>query len=328
LYKKISILIITFFCLSLSASELDSLLKKAKELESLGDFKNAMLYYKKAALLNKDEKQNEPILEYGKNQVDSYEDNETNNEIKKIIFGNFDVKPYKMNYLLPVIYDAKKKIDRNQAETKFQISFKKKLAQNLFGLNEKIYLGYTQTSYWQTFEDSTPFRETNYAPEIFAQFPYINEKSPLKAYSIGLLHESNGRNKEFSRSWNRIYLNGVFQYKGFFITPRAWYRLPEREKRNALDANGDDNPDIYDYLGYGDLSISYPYKKQLFTILLRNNLKLNGNNKGAIQFDWTFPFPWVEDLYGYLQIFSGYGESLIDYDKRNDKIGLGFAITK
>ncbi len=342
---KLILAIIAFLSLSLYADDISKIYKQAQQYEQNGDIKKAMLLYKKAAYLSlkpqkievslKNNKTNlikskkdKSILKFGKNSIENYENNTTNNTLKQIIFSKFDVKPYKMNYLLPVTYDNVSHANRRNTETKFQISFKKSLAKNLLGLDDELFLGYTQTSWWQTSEKSSPFRETNYEPELFMLFPYIHANSALKAYKLGILHQSNGQGKELSRSWNRIYLTGIFQAKGVFIIPRVWYRLPEHTKKDINDTSGDDNPDIYDYLGYGDLKISYPYKKNLFSLLLRNNLKFNSRNRGAVEFDWTFPLPWVSDTFGYLQIFSGYGESLIDYNKRNDRIGLGFSITR
>jgi len=337
--------IIAFLSLSLYADDISEIYKQAQLYERNGDIKKAMLLYKKAASLSlkpqkleissKNNKMNSKkvensnnLLNFGKNSIVNYKNNSTNDTLKQIIFSTFDVKPYKMNYLLPITYDNVSHADRKNTETKFQISFKKRLTKNLLGLDDELFLGYTQTSLWQTSKKSAPFRETNYEPELFMLFPYTYSDSALKAYKLGILHQSNGKGKELSRSWNRIYLTGIFQTKGIFIIPRVWYRLPEQAKKDINDTSGDDNPDIYDYLGYGDLTISYPYKKNLFSLLLRNNLKFNGNNRGAIEFDWTFPLPWARYTFGYLQIFSGYGESLIDYNKRNDRIGLGFSLTR
>ncbi len=342
---KLILIIITLFNLTLCADDISSIYKKAEIYEKNGNYKKAMLLYKKAAKLSlkpqklevslksdekkyKDIKNDKTLVKFGKNDIASYDNSSTNHSIEQIIFSLFDAKPYHMNYLLPVTYDSIYHKGRKSTETKFQISFKKSLAKNLLGLGDELFLGYSQTSWWQTSEKSSPFRETNYAPELFMFFPYTHEKSSLKAYTIGILHQSNGQGKELSRSWNRIYMSGVFQTKGVFIIPRVWYRIPEHTKKDINDTSGDDNPDIYDYMGYGDLKISYPYKKHLFTLLLRDNLKFNSKNKGAIQFDWTFPLPWISDTFGYLQIFSGYGESLIDYNKRNNRIGLGFSISR
>ena len=339
---KLILTIIAFLSLSLCAGDISKIYKQAEKYEQKGDIKKAMFLYKKAASLSikpqklqtslkkpsENKQASKDLIKFGKNYIKDYKLSTTNQTLKQIIFSTFDVKPYKMNYLLPVTYDNVSHAGRKSIETKFQISFKKILAKNLFGLDEELFLGYTQTSWWQTSEKSSPFRETNYEPELFMLFPYTHSNSALKAYTLGLLHQSNGQGGTTSRSWNRIYLNGIFQKNGVFVIPRVWYRIPEHKKRNINDSSGDDNPDIYKYLGYGDLKISYPYKKNLFSLLLRNNFKFNNKNRGAVQFNWTFPLPWASDTFGYLQIFSGYGESLIDYNKRNDKIGLGFSITR
>lgn len=326
--KKLTIVIISLLSTILFANEAKDTLEMAKVYEKNGDTKNAMLLYKKAALILSEPSQepikNDNIVSYGNNSIESYKDDKTDETVEQIIYSSFDIEAYRMNYLLPVTYDSKNHIqhdgnsDRKSIETKFQISFKKNMSNNLLGLNEKLYLAYTQTSWWQTAADSSPFRETNYEPEIFIDFPYEMEQSALKLYRVGLVHQSNGRLSE-SRSWNRLYLSGIFQYSGIFFQPRVWYRFKEDKKTSPTDTNGDDNPDILDYLGYGDITISYPYKKHLFSSVIR---------KKSIKIDWTFPIFGLSDVYGYVQVFSGYGESLIDYNEKVNKIGLGFSITR
>jgi len=332
----ISKLIITLTIATfLLASSQQEDIKKAKEYEKIGDIKNAMIWYKKVALNSIHiipqqtiKNKSRDIIKFGKNNISSYGDIKTDNTISQIIYSTFDVKPYKVNYLLPATYNKITHIDRDNFETKFQLSLKKNISQNLLGLGEKYFFAYTQISWWQTASASSPFRETNYEPEAYILFPNNTEKSSLKAYKVGLIHQSNGRSGLSSRSWNRVYLSSIFQYNGIFITPRAWYRFKENQKTDPTQAQGDDNPDISAYLGYGDLKLSYPYKGNLVSVLLRNNLNFNGKNRGAIQIDWTFPLPFVNDLFGYLQVFSGYAESLIDYNKRNDKIGIGFSLSR
>ncbi len=311
----------------LFASSVEELYNKAAFYEQRGDIKKALEFYKKVAtvsLKKSIDKKEDKFADIKKTVLDSYSDKETKESVAQILDEKFGVQPYKMNYILPATYDFTKQSDRKQFETKFQISFKKKIASNLFGFDERYYLSYTQISFWQTAEKSSPFRESNYEPEAFVIFPYKNN-SPLKAYKIALVHQSNGQSGSVSRSWNRVYLQAFFQDFGAFISPRVWYRIPEHKKTDPSDTSGDDNPDIYKYLGYGDLTISYPYKKHLFSVLLRNNF--NSPNRGAVQFDWTFPI-LNNKAFGYIQLFSGYGESLIDYNRHNDKIGIGFAITR
>lgn len=338
--------IITLFILlftTLYSQDIDAdLLKKAKAFENNQNYKEAMQIYKQIALKQypKQEevsiKKEEKVVDIKPNKfekikkrfyrehIERTDDKQTSNTLEQMIISDFGLYPYKTNYLLPITYDTKQKDGRDQYETKFQFSIEKPLFYNAFGLKETISFGYTQKSYWQTAKDSSPFRESNYQPEIFVTFPYGNKQSSLKAYKVSLLHESNGQDKEDSRSWNRIYLESYFQFTNLLFVPRIWYRIPESE-------SSDDNKDIEKYLGYGDITLIYPYKKHTFELKLRNNLRLNEENKGSAEFNWTFPLPDFLNFansFGYLQIFSGYGDSLIDYDEEINKIGFGIAFSR
>ena len=326
--KKIFIVIVALFSTIMLASDATDTLDLAKMYEKDGNIKKAMLLYKKAAFMvvetQDDYIKDTNIVSFGKNSIKSYDNDETDETIKQIIYSVFDIEAYRMNYLLPVTYDSgnHSKHDghssRKSVETKFQLSFRKTLLEDILGLNNKLYVAYTQTSWWQTSAPSSPFRETVYEPEIFLDILYDNTQSVLKSYRVGLVHQSNGRFFK-SRSWNRVYLSGLFQYSGIFFEPRVWYRFKEHKKTDINDVKGDDNPDILHYLGYGDLTIKYPYKQYLFSTILKRK---------SIQLDWTFPIFGLKDVYGYLQVFSGYGESLVDYNEKVKKIGLGFAITR
>ncbi len=327
--KKYLLLLLSTLCF---AENINILYLDAQKLEQEGNYKEAMLLYKKAANLNipKEDTNSSRTEEsfttlkkaYYENQIDKVEDKETNENIKQSITKSFELYPYKMNYILPATYDFNKSDDRQQFETLYQISIEKPISYNYFGLNEFISASYTQKSFWQTGKKSFPFRETNYEPELFVLFPY-NDNSMLKSYKFAFNHSSNGRDKELSRSWNRLYLEGTFQLSELFIVPKVWYRIPEKEE--------DDNSDIQDYYGYGDLAFIYPYEKHQFELILRDNLQFNDKNKGSAEFNWTFPLPrllYSTNTYGLFQLFSGYGNSLIDYDRETNRIGLGIALSK
>lgn len=334
--KPIILFIFALTCLY--ANKSIELYKQAQEYEKKGDFKNAMILYKQAFelsnssddyLVDKSKNNEYKVQTFTKLKTDFYEDlinktedKETNKAVKQILTKSFGLYPYKMNYLLPVTFDDNRKDDRDRFETKFQFSIEKPISYNFLGLDESISFAYTQKSFWQTNVDSAPFRETNYEPEIFVQFPYKNSET-LKGYKIALNHQSNGRNNENSRSWNRIYLESYLQLSKLFVIPRVWYRIPEK--------TDDDNPDINNYYGYGDLKLIYPYKEHVFEVMVRNNMKFNSENKGAMQLDWTFPLPNFissSNSYGFIQMFSGYGDSLIDYDKKINKVGFGIALSR
>jgi len=266
-------------------------------------------------------------------------------ELDKIVNKDFGIMPYHANYILPISYSTKKynkhysnvqnpneTYDSN-VESEFQLSIQKNLSYNLFGFNEYITLAYTQHVWWQLYTDSAPFRETNYTPEIFVTVPTsyeFDKLSNLKALRFGYRHQSNGQGGYRSRSWDRLFLASFWQWDNLFLKLEGWYRIPESNKGEEfydgsnINAKGDDNPNIEDYLGYGDIHIKYLYGSHQFGLMLRNNLKFD-NNRGAVELDWSAPLGDTKNTYWYLKAFNGYGESLIDYDKNTTKISFGFS---
>jgi phospholipase A1 len=243
----------------------------------------------------------------------------------------FVITPHKPNYVLPVAYKkpntrpyqnmAEESIDT--IEMKFQLSYKIQLFERQLKKYGNLYVAYTNQSYWQAYNsnNSSPFRETNHEPEAF--FSIATNRKILgfrnRLIAIGINHQSNGRSGDLSRSWNRIYASFIFEKSNLYFSIKPWYRIPESNAK-------DDNPDINDYMGYGEFRAFYKKRQQLFGLLLRNNLDLSAN-KGAVQLDWSFPLPGSDRVKGYLQYFNGYGESLIDYNASSNRIGLGFLLT-
>ncbi|MCG8434900.1 MAG: phospholipase A [Gammaproteobacteria bacterium] len=253
-------------------------------------------------------------------------------EIARSRRSKFSLTPYRLNYLLPFAYNTSPNEpafqllrpgdDMDRAEAKFQISLEFDIKRSIFSSNYDLYFGYTQLAWWQVFNQSAskPFRETNYEPEIGLRINPQNKKLlglNFRQARFGIVHQSNGRGDPLSRSWNRIY--GIFILdKGNFVTVfRPWYRIPN-------STSGDENPDITDFLGYFEWYAFYKWKRQTFGFMLRNNLKAGGN-RGAVQFDWSYPLN--DKLKFYLQYFNGYGESLIDYNDSTHRVGIGIMLS-
>jgi phospholipase A1 len=203
-------------------------------------------------------------------------------------------------------------------EIKFQLSLKTKLADNLIGDNVDLWAAYTQQSNWQAYNtiESEPFRETNYAPEIFAS---VRTGLDLLGWrwqmvNLGFVHQSNGRADPLSRSWNRVYAAFGFERENLRLLVRPWWEIAK---------SSEDNPDIDDYMGWGDIRLDWTYGDHDFGLMGR---WAPGERRGAMQFDWHYPL--YGDLKAYLQVFSGYGETLIDYNHRQTTIGLGISLVQ
>jgi phospholipase A1/A2 len=247
----------------------------------------------------------------------------------------FPIRPHRPNYLLPVAYNSTLHQDTaldlepdaraQRTEAKFQISFKVKVWPDILGKGMDLWFAYTQLAFWQLYNGafSSPFRETNYEPELLLNFRTDYALLGLRGrmINVGLDHQSNGRSEPLSRSWNRIVGNLGFEKDQFNLLLKTWYRIPETEK-------DDDNPDILKYLGYGEVWGTYYWHGHRFGLMVRNNLRARGN-KGAVQCDWSFPLPFMENdrFSGYIQYFNGYGESLLDYNVGVNRMGIGLMLT-
>ncbi|EAI4441601.1 MULTISPECIES: phospholipase A [Campylobacter] len=310
-----------------SALANEDLFNQALEYENQGKYKKAMQIYKSLALK---EKQKEASLEKSFNfeqntsKEKKLDDINPKNEALANYLGTeksynpFGISTHNLSYFMPVSYSFSKR-DYKSTETKFQVSLKKTLFENLLGLNESYNIGYTQISWWQLYKHSAPFRETNYLPEFFINFPISGYGAfeNLKDIRIGLLHESNGQNDPKSRSWNRIYLSNAWFFGDFMFIPRVWLRIPEKSSE-------DDNPDIEKYLGNFDINLAYTQDDYFINILWRNNLNF-ANNRGAVEISGAYKIS-NNGLYIYTQYFNGYGESLIEYNKSSSRLSSGILL--
>lgn len=250
--------------------------------------------------------------------------------------GVFNFRAYKPVYLFPVFWASAPNTEPHSPsrgpatgmepieamEAKFQISFKTKAVENLFGDNGDLWMAYTQSSRWQVYsrDASRPFRETDYEPEVMLAFrtgySLLGWKGRLAA--VGINHQSNGRSDPLSRSWNRVMFNVGLDREGWALNLRPWIRVPER-------GNSDDNPDISDYMGRADATLVRTFGNgQQLSLMLRHSLRGGDRAHGAVQFDWAFPL--LSSFRGHLQVFDGYGESLIDYNHRSTYVGLGISL--
>ena len=255
----------------------------------------------------------------------------------------YDIRFYNANYLLfgrysdnvnnspfsPLVQaSGREQLDLNSTEAKFQISFKARVwtsDDRRWGL----WAAYTQQSQWQLYngDTSAPFRDNNYMPELFVSYrPDVDLGGGFnwKLLNVGYNHQSNGRsdllangtNNGLSRSWDRLFAEFGVEREDLALFGTVWYRLPESSTK-------DDNPDITDYYGYGKLSALYRWRGNTFSGSVRGNLR---TGKGAVEAGWFSP-PLLGPLRGYVQVFSGYGESLIDYNWNQTTIGVGVALS-
>lgn len=248
--------------------------------------------------------------------------------------GTFSLRAYRPVYVLPWVGTSDvnhtpssptRPIAESQglstSELEFQVSWKTKAWQGVFGDHGDLWLAYTQSSRWQVFnaESSRPFRETNYEPEVLLVFPtnYNLGGWTGRMLAVGINHESNGRDEPRSRSWNRVTATVAFDRPGWTLSVRPWWRVAE-------DLEDDDNPDIEDYMGRADIRVIRRVRHHELSVMARHTLRDGDRSRGAVQLDWAFPIRG--NLRGHVELFHGYGESLIDYNFSTTRLGLGFSL--
>lgn len=248
--------------------------------------------------------------------------------------GTFLITPYKPVYFTAGRYSTNPngrptsenpqyslpfRVNYNNYESKFQLSFKTKIVQGLFKGNGDIWVAYTQRAHWQLYNTklSRPFRELNYEPEVILNFAsHIPVAGFItRMYGVSFTHQSNGRSLPLSRSWNRIIFHVAWERKNWGVILRPWIRIADEE---------DENPAIQNYIGRGELVVVRNIGKQQVSLVGTHSLRSGNQNKGGIQVNWVLPV-W-KNLKGQLQLSDGYGETLLDYNHRQATIGVSVSL--
>lgn len=219
---------------------------------------------------------------------------------------------------------------RGPTNARFQVSMKFRLfnPDTKTPFLEKLYLSYSQTSIWNLSATSKPFYDSSYRPSLFflddaiSQWPFAGSRLGFQA---GLEHESNGKDEAESRSINIAFVKPTFTLPltgNYFVSyaPKVYGYLDR-----------DDNPDIAEYRGYADhiLKVGETDGWQFASTIRK------GTRSGVYSYllDASYPLrrPTLGNLGGYLhvQYFNGYGESLLDYNRRfPPQFRIGLMITR
>lgn len=216
-------------------------------------------------------------------------------------------------------------------EMRIGLSVRTKLAQGMLTGNDpqrkdSLWFAYSQQSTWQLFNGdiSRPFRTTDHEPEMMYVYP-TDVKLPggwrWRYLGLGVVHQSNGQSLPLSRSWNRTYLMaGAELDDRFQITGRIWQRWHE-------SAEDDDNPDIANYIGRAEVTGRWNFNREnTFGMTVRNNLRDSG--RGSIRLEWLRAIgdPVTSNLRFHTQIFHGYGDTLIEYNRKRTVLSIGLSL--
>lgn len=225
---------------------------------------------------------------------------------------------HKDNYFITGV-PTNNAINSNTANAKYQISFKQMITRNSLPWHTHLFLTYSQKAFWDIYKESFPFRELNFNPTLGLSKAIFDKNDKLMGIAgLTYEHESNGRDSIFSRAWNRINLEYAMRI-GNRTTAKAKVWVPFLFKKG--------NPDILDFVGLGQLDLSYEIKPDQFYVelMLRKGLKwgFEGVFRPRIYYN---PFKNRSNQYFMLEWYVGQAESLIAYKEFRSIVRIGYVI--
>jgi phospholipase A1 len=131
-----------------------------------------------------------------------------------------------------------------------------------------------------------------------------------------LEHESNGKDGEASRSWNKIsFGSNLLLSKYMDVQLKTW--IPIVDSQN--------NRDILRYSGLVQGAVSYWTGDRRFNATMLATWRSRSFSFNT-QWELSFKINNNENQYLCLQYYNGYGENLLDYNRFRSVLRFGFVI--
>lgn len=203
------------------------------------------------------------------------------------------------------------------SDVKFQVSISQRLTKSTLPFNTYLFLFYNQKVFWNVFENSMPVHDFNFNPGIGVSKLLIAKDRVIGKASLLIEHESNGRDNDNSRSWNKISLCGsIYISPQFMIHAKYWIPI----------VDGQHNRDILRYCGIfqNGLQVMSNDKKYGMAITLVKRQGWNLNFNTIVELNYRL-FK-KDNQYMFLQYYNGYGDNLLDYNKFHSRLRFGIVI--
>ncbi len=220
---------------------------------------------------------------------------------------------YKDNYFTVGTQPFVKPTSTN-SDVKFQLSFMFRLTEATLPWKSYLFLMYTQKTFWNVFQESLPMRDINFNPGLGWAKPFFSKDRYMGKLTLLIEHESNGRDGDASRSWNKSSLCGsTIIDEWLMVHAKFWIPI----------IDGGNNKDILRYCGIyqGGLMVTTPNKEWSWglTWVKRQGWNLNFNTIWEVS--WRVSDKMNLNLYA--QYYNGYGENLIDYKQFHSRLRVG-----
>lgn len=223
---------------------------------------------------------------------------------------------YKDNYFIFGTAVGQKPTEKN-TNVKFQISVAQRLTKSTLPWGSYLYLFYTQKCFWNVCEESFPMTDLNFNPGIGLAKPLFVKDRFIGKLMMVVEHESNGRDGDESRSWNRItFGTNIMIDPNFMVYGKVWIPI----------VDGENNRDILDYCGIYQIgtSVMSPNRKFGASVNLVKRRGWNLSYNTIIEFSYRFNNN--QNQYLFMQYYNGYGEGLLDYNKFHTELRVGIVI--
>lgn len=233
---------------------------------------------------------------------------------------DFDNQPYfglyKDNYFIfgPPIG---RRADSKNTNVKFQISIAQRLTKSVLPWGSYLYLFYSQKVFWNVLENSMPMTDLNFNPGIGLAKPIFIRDRYIGKVSFVIEHESNGRDGDESRSWNKVSLGAnIMIDPNLMVHGKFWIPI----------VDGMNNKDILDYSGIYQMGMQ----------AMSNDRRFNASVTMVKRKGWNLNYNVILELgmrlwknaneYLFMQYYNGYGEGLLDYKVYKTQLRIGIQI--
>lgn len=259
-----------------------------------------------------------PLSPSGRSQLLKVENQE---EFVDSIKHELDYGPYfglyKDNYFVVGTSIGNEWPSKTNSDVKFQISIAQRLTRATLPWNTYLYLFFSEKVLWNVFEKSMPMRDLNFNPGIGWSKPFFIKDRYVGKMTLILEHESNGRDGDASRSWNKVSLSGsVLVSEWLMVHSKFWIPI----------VDSDNNRDILRYSGIWQSGFEVSLKERKFifgaTFVKRRGWNLNFNS--ILEFSWRIHKK--SNQYFFVQYYNGYGECLLDYNQFHSRLRAGIVI--
>lgn len=234
---------------------------------------------------------------------------------------DYDSRPffslYKDNYFTVGTSLGEGMPTATNSDVKFQVSISQRITRSNLPFHTYAFLFYTQKCMWNVFQNSMPMRDLNFNPGLGISKLVISKGQLIGKLTFLIEHESNGRDRLASRSWNKVSLSGsVFLDPNLMVHGKFWIPI----------VDGANNRDILRYSGIMQTGIQAMSTDRRWVMSL-TLVKRKGNIfKCNTIVDVGWRIRKTDNQFIMLHYYNGYGENLLDYNKFHSRLRIGLLI--